>query len=90
MKCPNCKKEQHWVCGRRDCRCYSDIPEGEKHLIYICMFRGIRIPKWIFNFMWHHIKRPVDFGLYELEKCSYCGYSDLPDNWFEIELMESN
>jgi hypothetical protein len=88
MKCPNCKKEQHYVCSNKKCVCYTRIPNGEKHLIYRPMFRKIIIYKWLFNFMWHTLKNPMKVGFYELEECPYCGYSDFLDNWVDNDMEE--
>lgn len=28
--CPKCRRVQYYVCGNKECRCYSAIPAGKK------------------------------------------------------------
>ena len=33
--CPKCRRKQYFTCGRKDCTCYTGLPKGKKHQIYL-------------------------------------------------------
>lgn len=93
LTCPKCKKNAHPICTNEKCACRTNIPEGEKPLIYRPMFWRFTISRSLFNSLWHFISKmdltPSGFGLYELDECPYCGFRGSLDFWTEREMEQS-
>ena len=90
--CPQCGKEQHFVCSRKACSCHN-IPDGEKAQIYVPVFRDQYVGRDIFNVYWGLFVRDDRLGrrfdlFAELLRCPYCGYENTFDFWEDRSITQ--
>jgi hypothetical protein len=85
--CPKCNKQQHAVCGDKNCACYQLIPEGELPQIDRPVLGRVVIPRPLFNWLWRIVPNNVRWHqMVELIECPYCGFRGTHDYWFEREI----